>query len=183
MITYSQAQSNQELHEILELQKRNLPARLTSEEKITEGFVTVQHELPLLQEMNTRCAHTLAKMGDTVVGYALSMHLDFKDELPVLVPMFKEIERSIELGLLPLKNKNSYIIMGQICIDKIYRKQGVFRSLYKHMLQNIQPEFTTIITEVDATNSRSLEAHSAIGFTLMSRYNSGGQDWELLYLQ
>lgn len=183
MITYSQAQSTKELNEILNLQKQNLSSGLTSEEKTNEGFVTVQHDLPLLQKMNLFCAHTLAKESTTVVGYALSMHPNFKSELPVLIPMFTEIERAFNRNSFIKKNNVSYIVMGQICIDKAYRKQGIFRNLYKHMLQNIQPEFNTIITEVDATNTRSLEAHLAVGFKSLCKYTSGGQQWDLIYLK
>ncbi len=48
------------------------------------------------------------------------------------------------------------------------------------MIEKVLPEFTTIITEVDAKNIRSLTEHCAIGFSLLSRYHFGGRDWELI---
>jgi len=73
--------------------------------------------------------------------------------------------------------------MGQICIDKKYRKMGIFRKLYKKMLVCIKTKYNCIITEVDALNSRSLNAHFAVGFIELKSYNSSGRNWHLLALK
>lgn len=70
--------------------------------------------------------------------------------------------------------------MGQVCIDKAYRKQGVFRGLYNKMSQALSDNYSAIITEVDQTNLRSLNAHLAIGFKKLYSYRSKNQDWEIL---
>lgn len=174
-ITYTFAKTDDELVQILALQTKNLPVSISADEKQREGFVTVKHNLEILKNMNTVFPHTLAKDGDKVVGYALSMTPDFGNAIEVLKPMFHEIENST-------MHHKSYIIMGQICIDKNYRKQGVFRSLYKAMQKFTSPHFEVIITEVDALNERSLNAHYAVGFQLLKTYESEGQDWKLIYL-
>jgi hypothetical protein len=51
------------------------------------------------------------------------------------------------------------------------------------MQQEISPQFTTIITEVDSLNTRSLQAHYAIGFKTLSKYKADGRNWELIYLK
>lgn len=165
--------SREELKGILALQKQNLPDKLSKEERKTEGFVTVSHTMELLQRMNNVCPHIIAKDKDKVVGYTLCMHPGFADEIPVLQPMFKEINK-----VLPKEKK--FMVMGQVCIDKSYRKQGVFGRLYQAMKKTIQPEFDSIITEVDALNVRSLNAHYAVGFYDLKKYHSLGQDWHLL---
>lgn len=149
---------------------------ISSEEKLKEGFVTVHHDFDILKRMNDACPHILAKEGESVVGYALCMHPKFGDEIEVLKPMFYEINR------LPTSIE-TYLIMGQICIDKTFRKRGIFRKLYETMLKEIQPKFNIIITEVDAKNTRSLDAHYAVGFNLISRYRFGGQDWVLIAMK
>lgn len=73
--------------------------------------------------MNDACPHTLAMDGEQVVGYALTMLESFRNEIPILTPMFETADR-----LLPTKN---YLAMGQICIDKPYRGQGLFKGLYR----------------------------------------------------
>ena len=175
MITYTLSTSEEELKQILHLQRRNLPGSVSAAEQKTEGFVTVQHDFEILKAMHDTCPHILAKDGDTVVGYALSMHPDFGERIEVLKPMFKQLRlRSAYKGC---------IVMGQICIDKNYRKQGIFRNLYTTMRAQLLPPFSAIITEVDAKNDRSLNAHYAVGFEELGRYTAGGQEWVLISLQ
>jgi len=190
MISYKTATSTNDLEQILELQKINLPQKISSEEKQKEGFVTVEHNFHLLKQMNDVCPHIIAKDTNRVVGYALSMHPKFGNAIEILKPMFSEINQSIKKICITedIQNneenfKNSFIVMGQICIDKLYRKQGIFRNLYTKMQQEISPQFTTIITEVDSLNTRSLQAHYAIGFKTLSKYKADGRNWELIYLK
>ncbi|MDO6471195.1 GNAT family N-acetyltransferase [Maribacter sp. 1_MG-2023] len=173
-LIYTTATTNEELIQILSLQQMNLKSSVSSDEMEKEGFVTVHHTLDVLTRMNNACPHVIAKDEDKVVGYALSMTDDFKDEISVLRPMFTE-----------LKNVNikNFITMGQICVAKTHRKMGIFRGLYNAMRIASYPKYDAIITEVDATNSRSLGAHYAVGFEKICTYNSLGQDWELISLR
>ena len=175
-IRYCRSKTDKELHQILGLQQKNLFANITDEERKQEGFVTVIHTFDLLKKMNEACPHIIAKDYDKIIGYALSMHPLFSTTVAVLKPMFDEIETVNP-------KPSNYIAMGQICIDKDYRKKGVFRNLYQTMSDSLKPEFDAIITEVDAKNIRSLSAHHAIGFKHLKSYNSGGQDWELIILK
>ncbi|WP_242203788.1 GNAT family N-acetyltransferase [Aestuariivivens insulae] len=174
-ILYQRVKTAQELNQILELQQSNLPQNLANIEKETEGFVTVTHSFELLKQMNDACPHIIAKYNGKVIGYALCMTTDFKVKIPVLIPMFNEIESVIPKHL-------SYVIMGQICIDKTARGQGVFRGLYQFMAQELKNDFKAIITEVDIKNTRSLNAHKAVGFKPLKNYTSNSQIWEVIGL-
>jgi len=174
-ITYKRADSNEELNQILELQRANIPSVISEEESRTEGFVTVHHSFDILKAMNDRCPHVIAKSSDKVVGYTLCMLKEFKTDIEVLKPMFQQIDACIN-------NDETYVVMGQVCVDKRFRKQGVFRGLYKYMKQELQPDYDMIITEVDVANTRSLDAHYAVGFKLQQSYQSNGQDWALISL-
>lgn len=175
MVEFKRAETEKELDQILQLQQRNLPTSLSSEIKNTEGFVTVEHTFELLERMNDVCPHFIAVSNAKVIGYALSMHPKFGDEIPILRPMFSEINKRYD--------GNDYIVMGQICIDTNFRRQGLFRKLYEHMLEGIRPDFDCIITEVDSKNTRSMEAHYAIGFKKIATYNSDGHSWDLILLR
>lgn len=172
-IIYRRAVSDEELCQILELQRKNIPISISETEKQNEGFVTVHHDFETLKMMNDVCAHTIAMHNNKVVGYALSMAKEFKDTIAILKPMFQEIGISI-------KPMVSYIVMGQICIDKPYRKQGMFRGLYNFMKSNLKTSFELVITEVDVKNTRSLNAHYALGFKLLKKYAFNNQEWILL---
>ncbi len=172
-LKYCACEHIEELQQILALQQKNLPGEISEKEKSKEGFVTVSHDLELLEKMNTAYPHTIVKDSDKVVGYALSMHPDFGDKIAVLRPMFREIN-----AILPAGKK--YLVMGQVCIAKGFRGKGIFRKLYQTMWQTVKKDFDCIITEVDATNLRSLEAHYAIGFKHLKKYQSGGTLWHLI---
>jgi ribosomal protein S18 acetylase RimI-like enzyme len=175
-LSYSQAQTKGELEQILALQAKNLIGKLSSSEKENEGFVTISHSLGILERMNLVCPHIIAKDNDKVVGYALCMHPKFSEALELLKPLFLELR-----AILPEDEK--YVVMGQICIRKDYRRKGVFRKLYQTMKKAIHPEFKSIITEVDAENTRSLNAHYAVGFKLLTTHSESNREWNLIVLK
>ncbi len=172
-IDYTTVATIKELEQIIQLQKNNLSSSISIKEKQIEGFVTVQHDLDMLKKMNDRQPHSIAKDGDAVVGYALSMVEHFKNDIEVLKPMFTKIDMQIDHSL-------SYIVMGQICVDKKYRKQGIFRGLYHKMRDELKAKYDLLITEVAATNNRSLQAHYSIGFTDLLVYDAKGITWHIV---
>ncbi|MFV5697143.1 GNAT family N-acetyltransferase [Flavobacterium sp. ZT3R17] len=172
-IIYKRASSIDELEQIRTLQLQNSSKNITSEEKLQEGFVTVQHTVALLEQMNLVCAHIIAKDNDIVVGFALVMLSGFRNEIEVLIPMFERID-----GLVP-KDK-TFVVMGQICVDKNYRKQGIFRGLYHFYREELQHEFDYLITEVAAINLRSMQAHEAVGFKTINNYEEDGTVWNII---
>jgi ribosomal protein S18 acetylase RimI-like enzyme len=173
-IIYKRAETIGELNQILELQYANIPSVISKEEKQQEGFVTVHHSFENLKEMNDKCAHIIAVSKERVIGYALCMLKEFKKEIEVLQPMFKQIDSH-------LKKDEAYVVMGQICIYKRFRKQGIFRGLYQFMKDQLQSDYKVIVTEVDITNTRSINAHRAIGFNTLYSYCSNHENWEILY--
>ena len=172
-IIYKRASNLDELEQIRALQLQNSFQNITSEEKLQEGFVTVQHTVVLLEQMNSACAHIIAKDNDIVVGFALVMLSSFRDEIKVLIPMFERIEE-----LVP-KDK-TFVVMGQICVDKNYRKQGIFRALYNFYREQLQHQFDYLITEVASTNLRSMSAHESVGFKIINTYEEDGITWNII---
>jgi len=175
MVIYKQADSLKELEQILELQQRNLPKNISEDESTKEGFVTVEHTLDVLQAMNEVCGHIIAVDDNQVVGYALCMHPRFGNDIEVLRPMFQEIDAILE-------GKVNYMAMGQICVAKSHRGQGIFRKLYQTMKAKLPQGFDAIVTEVDGKNKRSLAAHTAIGFKPLTIYLSDGKEWHVIML-
>jgi len=149
MITYKRATSDQELQEILAIQKRNLKATISLQEQKEQGYITVPHTFDILKKMNDACPHILAMDGDCVAGYALVMLRSFKYEMPILIPMFETADTL-------LKGKN-YVTMGQVCIDKPYRGQGVFKGMYAFYKQELSSSYDCLFTEVATANTRSIE--------------------------
>ncbi|MEP3208972.1 MAG: GNAT family N-acetyltransferase [Maribacter sp.] len=172
MVVYKRATETSELEQILALQKKNAIASISATEKEIEGFITVLHTYEILKKMNDACPHIIAKDGDSVVGYALVMLKEFRDEISVLSAMF-------ETAATLLGDKN-YLAMGQICISKEYRKQGIFRGMYTYYKEELQGEYDCLLTEVATENSRSLSAHLNVGFETIKTQISNGTSWELI---
>lgn len=179
MLDYNIAKTDQDLHQILHLQARNLPHNISDEEAKTQGFVTVHHDFDLLKRMNDPYPHIVARDGGQVVGYALVMLRSFQNDIPVLAPMFQKIDGTVYKG--ERLEDTKYFVMGQVCIDKNYRGKSVFAGLYREMQRQMRPHFDYIITEVDKQNTRSLRAHEKVGFEKIREYYSR-VDWVILIL-
>jgi len=181
MIDYTFATTEEDLEGILALQVLNLPGRISAEEALEQGFLTVVHEVDILRDMNSPYPHTIAKAGDQVIGYTLSMTVDFKERIPVLISFFERI-RLLEWDGQPLMAFR-YILMGQVCVAKDYRGQGVFEGLYRKMQERMAPYFDLIVTEISERNARSLRAHEKVGFVEMTRFQApDGERWVVVGL-
>ena len=181
-IVYTIAVSNDDLQGILRLQQENLPRSVSHKEALEQGFVTVEHNFSLLRQMNAPYPHIIAKYGEQVVGYALTMLRDLRTEIPVLLPMFDQIDR-IEYRGKPVEQAR-YFIMGQICVAKPFQRLGLFKGLYKEMSKRMSPDFDYIITEVSLRNQRSLQAHLKAGFKTIMEYSSeDGEEWAIVLME
>ncbi|MFT5893124.1 MAG: ribosomal protein S18 acetylase RimI-like enzyme [Dokdonia sp.] len=172
MITYKRATSDKELHEILAIQKRSLKANTSLQDREEQGYITVPHTFEILEKMNDTCAHILAMDGDIVAGYALVMLRSFKYEMPILIPMFETADTL-------LKGKN-YVAMGQVCIDKPYRGQGVFKGMYTFYKEELSDSYDCLFTEVAIANTRSIEAHKRVGFKILETQMTDGTLWAMI---
>ena len=176
MINYTTSASIIDLEGIVALQKANLAQHLTQEEIKTQGFVTVHHSFEQLKRLNDQEKHIIAKDNDRIVGYVLAMTKFSKFELPILIPMFNEFE------IILYKNKiiaeYNYIVVGQVCIQKEFRGQGIVANCYAAYKKYYADKYDFVITEIATTNQRSLNAHKRIGFTEIHSYTAPDkEDW------
>jgi RimJ/RimL family protein N-acetyltransferase len=119
--------------------------------------------------MQQLCPHILAKSGEDVIGYALAMVPDLRQDIPSLTPLFELIDR--------LLVQSKYLVMGQICIDKSFRGKGVFRGIYQYYRDQLHDEYDCLVTEVSNENQRSLRAHLHVGFEELCRHVEGKELW------
>ena len=175
ILKYSLAEET-DLDLILKLQQKNLKENTAEEEVKEEGFVTLIHDKELLMKMNTPHPHIICKFGEVLAGYALVLLPDLQNEIPSLKPMFESID------IFHKENawEGKYFIMGQICIDKSFRRMGIFKGMYNHMAHIMKPFYDKIVTEVNKENQRSLQAHLHSGFTIMMEHQSGEENWVVI---
>ena len=170
--TYSRVSQKQQLSQILEIQQKNTKKGLSARDIRAEGFVTVIHELELLEKMNKICPHIIASNNQRVIGYALAMDPTFRRDISVLAPLFELTDE--------LLASRKYLVMGQICIDKPFRGKGVFRGMYEYYRDQLSPEYECLVTEVALENQRSMMAHKTIGFETLHKRTDCGKDWQTL---
>lgn len=173
MIEFTQAKTRQDLSGILALQRANLSTFLTDEEIKSQGFVTVIHSFEELKNLNKIENHLIAKDGNNVIAYLLAMTEKSKYDLPVLIPMF-ELFKSIEFEQKKISSYN-YLVVGQVCVDKEYRGTGILAQCYASYKNYYSNKYDFAITEIAATNLRSLNAHKRVGFKEIYRYHSEKQ--------
>lgn len=178
-ISFGNPRNREDIRQILALQRANLPDNITTEELQDQGFVTVRHNEALLSDMNEAEPQIIARDGDLVVGYALVMLTSFANRIPILAPMFALLD-SLHYQDRPLPEYTYYII-GQVCVAKDYRGQGVLEGLYRQHRTQLADRYDLCITEISERNPRSIRAHHRIGFETFHRYTApDGELWHIV---
>ena len=170
--------SKEELHQILDLQQRNLKRNIDDAEMNSQGFVTMEHTFDVLQQMHDLAPSIIIKDGDKVAGYALTMLRACRAMVPDLDPMFANFD-ILTWNSKPM-NEYSFYAMGQICIGKEYRGKGLFEELYNGHKKFYGDKYDFIITEVSTTNYRSLRAHEKVGFKTVHTYRDAIDEWAVV---
>jgi ribosomal protein S18 acetylase RimI-like enzyme len=178
-LAYTTTSSGNDLLRIVELQKENLPVNLTHDIILKEGFVTVVHDLPVLKKMNDLEQHIICKDEEKVVAYLLAMTAAAQHDIPVLIPMF-ELFKTIDYLGKPVSHHH-YIVVGQVCVDKNYRGQGILDKCYEKYREQFKNKYDFAITEIATRNTRSIKAHQRIGFKEIYRYVSpDNEEWSIV---
>lgn len=180
-VKYSTATTDSELYQILSLQRTNHASFLSETNASNDGFVTVMHSFKLLEKMNEAAPQIIAKDGEKVIGYALVMLRSFVDMIPVLQPMFDRLA-TVKYGKRRIID-HSFYIMGQICVDKLYRGSGVFDALYQKHQEIHSDAFELCVTSVSTRNPRSLRAHERVGFQAVNTFRDATDEWSILVWQ
>jgi predicted GNAT superfamily acetyltransferase len=179
MITYTISETEKELCEILELQKKNLPQNLTGNEIQSQGFVTVSHSFDDIKKLSSYEQHLIIKDDGRIVGYLLAMTKKSKADIPVLVPMFEIFDKIMYKK--KLISTYNYIVVGQVCIAKEYRGLGLLDESYKAYKEQFKEKYDFAVTEIALTNQRSINAHKRVGFLEVHRYTDGNKvEWSVV---
>lgn len=175
MVKIVNASADADFEQIVELQRRYLRQALTEREQNEEGFVYLQHDVPLLRRMSAVLPQAIAVSGERVVGYCLSLAVAQRHELPKLEPMFAQFENGAYLGR-PLLSYRIFV-GGQVCVDRDFRGQGLAGRLYRHLGRTLRGQYDLCVTEIAARNRISIASHEKAGFRPVLTYSDGTEDW------
>lgn len=179
MISIAISSSIKDLEGIIALQKQNLKKDLSPAEIKEQGFVTVSHTLDDLNKMHKHEPNIIAKDGDKVIAYVLGMTEQSKNDIPRLVEMYESFDHILYQGKSVAAYQ--YIVVGQVCVDKNYRGQGLFDKCYRAYKEQFSADFDFAITEIASINLRSMNAHKRIGFEVINTYvDSTYVEWNVV---
>ena len=177
-IQFDIARTEEDLYQILQLQKLNLKNEISDETKKEQGFLTVNHKIEELILMQQSTPQIVARANDQIVAFALAMLPDLGKLISDLQPMFTLLEGlSWHSKKLP---DYRYYIMGQVCVDVNFRGQGVFDQLYQKHKEIYSAEYDLCITEISTSNTRSQRAHERVGFETIHTHLDHVDEWNVV---
>jgi len=172
------ARSEDDLRQILDLQKLNLKSEISDEIKKEHGFLTVCHSFEELALMYQSTPQIVARKEGKIIAFALAMLPDLGKLVSDLQPMFSIIEN------LTWNSKSlsdcKYYVMGQICVDVNFRGQKVFDQLYQKHKEVYSPDYELCVTEISTSNTRSQRAHERVGFKTIHTHLDHVDEWNVV---
>jgi len=177
-IIFDIASTPKHFEQILQLQQNNVVSILSEEQQTRQGFVSVEHTHQLLQSMSNHLPQVIALSNGSVIGYNLAMPVTMLHEVPLLAPMFLELER-IQYKSRPLAQWPCWV-GGQVCVHERFRGRGLLSKLYHEVSKRVPSDYTLCVTEVAQINIPSLHAHHKMGFETVNTYHDGNRVWEVV---
>jgi ribosomal protein S18 acetylase RimI-like enzyme len=178
MLTAKLATTDQELLQIATLSNANRTANISEEEKAKEGFVSWVYTPEILRTINAIAPSVIVMDGDELAGYAITLTEECLQAYPPAAPTFTHAQPLVFKGR-PLSEQRFYL-MGQICVAKAWRGQGIVSTLYTGHRQSYGPQFDAIVTEISTANPRSVKAHQKIGFETIDLHFENGHKWAVV---
>jgi ribosomal protein S18 acetylase RimI-like enzyme len=178
MLTATTVHSTEELEQIHQLNRQNLKQHLDARVQAKEGFVSWLYTADLLEKMHRLAPSIIVKDRDRVVAYALTALIESSAFHPDLASMFAHLEKLMYKDR-PLFDYRFYC-MGQICVAKEYRGNGLVQQLYEQHRACYGNQYDFLLTEVATRNQRSLRAHEKLGFHTIHTYHDAQDEWQVI---
>ena len=178
MVSIKLAQEASELEGILALQRRNLKRCLSESEAEEQGFLIAEYDLDYLRQMQVQRPSVIAVDDGRVGGYARVVTREVRAGLPFISDLFDEIDRISYRG--SLLAGTDYVVVGQLCVDKDYRGQGLVDRLYAFFRASLEERYPCGVTDIARANRRSLKAHQKVGFEVIHAIEYEGLTWDVV---
>ena len=178
IMTICLATTDREIQGIRDLQEANLKENVALEKRPIDGFLTAKYSLDFLKAMNKSTPAIIAKQKGEVVGYALATNRSLLGQHPLLKDL------SIQINKIPFGDKAigdfDYLVVGQLCVARQVRGQGLAQRLYAHFKTTYQEQYPFSVTDVDQSNLASLKTHLKVGFQFVSTLQYGNSNWDVV---
>ena len=178
IMTICLATTDREIQGIRDLQEANLKENVALEKRPIDGFLTAKYSLDFLKAMNKSTPAIIANQKGEVVGYALATNRSLLGQHPLLKDL------SIQINKIPFGDKAigdfDYLVVGQLCVARQVRGQGLAQRLYAHFKTTYQEQYPFSVTDVDQSNLASLKTHLKVGFQVVSTLQYGNSNWDVV---
>ncbi|MFM9020061.1 MAG: N-acetyltransferase family protein [Sediminibacterium sp.] len=178
MVSITTAANEKDLQGILDLQRRNLKKNISPNEAISQGFLIAEFSPEYLRKLHDMYPPVIARLDDTVVGYACIATAENRQGNPLIEDLFNQIDQ-LHFDGIALKDA-PYAVIAQLCVDKSVRGQGLVQKLYGHFRALLENDYQFGITDVACANTRSLKAHKNTGFQVIHTIGYGGLEWDVV---
>ncbi len=175
-IQYSLATA-EDFPQILDLQHENLFQNLDPENRAS-GFLTVEFTNQLLTEVVEDIGIAKASTEEELVGYFMAQTLEFNSRFPLLSKIISRFPKICyqDRSLSDLKT----FIAGPMCVAKEWRKHGITKNMFHHLLNLTHKRFQVGVTFVSTANSRSLHvSENILGMTPVDELAFEGKDFRV----
>ena len=160
-----------ELVQVHKLLEENLKQNLSYQERKQQGFITINYSLNSLIKLNKITPTIVAIDESKVIGYALSANRNCKGLHKFLDMVIAEVDKTFYNKDLLLES--DYVVVGQLCVAKAYRRRGVSQKIYQEFKQEFHQTHPYCLTGVDALNKGSIESHKKCGFRVLKQLKCG----------
>jgi hypothetical protein len=130
-----------------------------NEEDKADGFITTAFtKAHLTRLIEVENGLFIACVNNKIIAYVMAASWDFWSQWPMFQFMIENLHDSLDREQ-HITKENSYQY-GPVCVDKIFRGQGVFESIFNFSLQEMSKRYPIMVTFINKVNLRSYEAHT-----------------------
>ena len=148
----------EDIEKVLELHFKYQIDSIKEEDK-KDGFITTAFTKEQMIDLITLEQGLFIAVNDEkVVAYVMSASWKFLSRWPMFAFMVEDLHNLEYLGQ-KLTVQNSYQY-GPVCVDKEYRRSGVFEQIFDFARENMTKKFPILVTFINKINARSYEAHT-----------------------
>ena len=155
-----QLPTHDHIDQIRQLNNKYLINHLTDAQK-QNGFIRIEYSRDDLMAIIDHQEIVVAVEDDTVVGYYL---IGKRSNTPLL-----DYQKNKALSLFDT-NAIAFDKVGygcQVCIDKAYRNNGLFKSMLEGLVNVVADKYSYLLCSVSDDNDVSLNAHTTNGWKLI----------------
>ncbi|QHT68068.1 GNAT family N-acetyltransferase [Rhodocytophaga rosea] len=176
--TFKPVQTATELLHIAALQHENQRRNLSQSERQQYGFISADYNFDVLIQMHMAEPSLISKSNDQLIAYCLAFPPHLLKKIPALQYMSR-ILNQVDYQGMPLSMFH-YLFVGQVCIAKEFRGQGIFDDLYSIYKTAYSSRYDMAVTAIPKENLRSMRAHQRVGFQEICTFDHSFDPWSLV---